>query len=268
MSVQRLLVDGTEVLVEGEGEHAVLMLHGWPDTRALWDGTVAALRDRWRCARFTLPGFDPAAPGVGGPCPLDRMTTLLAAVAEAVSPGRPLTLLVHDWGCVFGYEFALRHPDRVARVIGVDVGDHDSRALQRALTPGQKAGVFAYQAWLAVAWQLRALGVAGLADRMTRRMAGWLRYRGPMAAVHGGMNYPYAMAWFGTAGGFRRALPVRFSQPVLYLYGRRKPFMFHSPEWLAALQAAPGSAVVYAPAFCVWCSSYTSKTFTDRKSVV
>ena len=243
--VQRLVVDGTEVLVEGHGDDTVLMLHGWPDTRALWDDTVAALREGWRCARFTLPGFDPAAPGRGAPCPLARMTALVAAVAEAVSPRRPLTLLVHDWGCVFGYEFALHHPDRVARVIGVDVGDHDSASLQLALTTGQKAGVFAYQAWLAVAWQLRTLGLARLADRMTRRMAGWLRYRGPMDAVHAGMNYPYAMAWFGTAGGLRTARPVqRLAQPMLYLYGRRKPFMFHSPEWLAALQAAPGSAVV------------------------
>ena len=66
-----------------------------------------------------------------------------------------------------------------------------------------------------------------------------------MAAVHGGMNYPYAMAWFGAAGGLRGARPVQaLAQPMLYVYGRRKPFMFHSPEWLAALQAAPGSAAV------------------------
>lgn len=240
----RVIVDGTEVLVEGTGDDTVLMLHGWPDTLALWDGTVAALRDGQRCVRLSLPGYDRAAPGLSAPCPLARITALLRAVADAVSPGRPVTLLVHDWGCVFGYEFALRHPERVARVIGVDVGDHNSPALQRALTPGQKFGVFAYQAWLAMAWQLRDRGLGGVADGMTRRMAGWLRYRGPIGAVHAGMNYPYAMAWLGTAGGLRGALPVRLPQPMLYLYGRRKPFMFHSPEWLAALQAAPGSAAV------------------------
>ena len=136
----RVIVDGTEVLVESTGDDTVLMLHGWPDTLALWDGTVAALRDRWRCVRLSLPGYDRAAPGLGAPCPLARITALLREVADAVSPGRPVTLLVHDWGCVFGYEFALRHPERVARVIGVDVGDHNSPALQRALTPGQKVG--------------------------------------------------------------------------------------------------------------------------------
>ena len=65
-----------------------------------------------------------------------------------------------------------------------------------------------YQLWLAAAWQLRRWGWPGLGDDLTRRMARWLRYRGPMAAVHSGMNYPYAMAWFGTAGGLRQARAV------------------------------------------------------------
>ena len=28
---------------------------------------------------------------------------------------------------------------------------------------------------------------------------------------------------------------------MLYLYGQRKPFMFHSQQWLDRLNAAPGS---------------------------
>ena len=54
---QRITVNGTEVWLQGQGE-TVLLLHGWPDTRALWDGTVAALQDRASCARLTLPGFE------------------------------------------------------------------------------------------------------------------------------------------------------------------------------------------------------------------
>lgn len=59
---QTLQVDGVEVLVEGEGPETLLLLHGWPDTRHLWDGTVAAVKDRFRCARFTWPGFEPGSP--------------------------------------------------------------------------------------------------------------------------------------------------------------------------------------------------------------
>ena len=50
---ERVMVDGIEVLVEGSGPETLLMLHGWPDTLRLWDGTVQALHDRFRCVRFT-----------------------------------------------------------------------------------------------------------------------------------------------------------------------------------------------------------------------
>ena len=33
------------------------------------------------------------------------------------------------------------------------------------------------------------------------------------------------------------------NRPMLYIYGERKPFMFHSPQWLAALAARPDCAV-------------------------
>ena len=55
------------------------------------------------------------------------------------------------------------------------------------------------------------------------------------------MNYPYAMTWFGLAGGLRGLTNFKPHCPMLYLYGQRKPFMFHSEQWLDRLNAAPGS---------------------------
>ena len=51
-------VQGIPIYVEGEGSETIVMVHGWPDTYRLWDDTVAHLKDRYRCVRFTLPGFD------------------------------------------------------------------------------------------------------------------------------------------------------------------------------------------------------------------
>jgi len=159
-------VNGTEVWLQGQGE-TILMLHGWPDTRALWDGTVAALQDRATCACLTLPGFEtgPAATS------LDGMCQLLRQVVDQISPDQPVTLMLHDWGCIFGYEFAMRHPDRVARVVAVDVGDHNSGALLRSWGAKEKLSVMGYQVWLALAWKLGG----SIGTRMTRAMARWLR---------------------------------------------------------------------------------------------
>ncbi len=43
------------------------------------------------------------------------------------------------------------------------------------------------------------------------------------------------------------ALPVKPHCPVLYVYGQRKPFMFHSPRWLEWCNSNPGSKAVGLP---------------------
>ncbi len=234
-----LRIDGVDVRIDGPADAPpILLLHGWPDTLQLWDGTVAALAQAYRCIRFTLPGFDLAAPPRA--TSLARMAQLIDAVLDATCPGQRVTLLLHDWGCAFGYEYAARRPQRVARVVGVDVGDHHSAELQRALGAKGRRMVWQYQVWLALAYKVGG----SVGDRMARWMAPRLRCPTPPAQIGAQMGYPYAMRWLGTAGGFGQLAPVgSLKCPLLYVYGERKYFMFHSPEWLAHLRASPGSAV-------------------------
>ena len=137
----------------------------------------------------------------------------------------------------------MRHPLRVARVIALDVGDHNARALHRQWGLREKLAVAGYQIWLALAWKIG--GAVGTA--MTRVMARALRAPAPAARITYRMNYPYAMRWFGTAGGFAQAAQVCLPMPLLYVYGKRKPFMFHSQAWLDKVAQAPGSAVLALP---------------------
>ena len=235
--VPRITVNGVEIHFEGDHPRTVVMVHGWPDTYRLWDATVEALKDRYCCVRFTLPGFDLAAPP--RTTSLDDMCEWLHTVVDQVSPGVPVTLLLHDWGCMFGYEFAARFPQRVARIVAVDVGDHHSDALVQTLTAGQRAQVFGYQIWLALAWKLGG----ALGNAMTRWMARTLGCGNAPEQIGWQMNYPYAMRWFGSAGGLAHVLPLPTGLPMLYVYGERKPFMFHSPQWLQALAQRPECAV-------------------------
>ncbi|MEZ5728268.1 MAG: alpha/beta fold hydrolase [Burkholderiaceae bacterium] len=136
-------VGDVDVHVAGDGARTLLMVHGWPDTWRLWDAQVAALAGRYRCVRFSLPGFEPGAPVRGHS--LAEITQALAAIADAVSPSAPVVLMVHDWGCLFGYEFSRAHPDRVERIIGLDIGDAGSRAHRDSITAGQMAMIFGYR---------------------------------------------------------------------------------------------------------------------------
>lgn len=240
---QTLDVQGLTVTIEGSGP-TVVLLHGWPDTPAVWDGTVAALRDGYRCVRFHLPGYDLTGPP--RPVSVSVMCELIAAVVDAVSPDEPVSLVLHDWGCFFGYEYAARHPQRVARVVGTDIGDTNSGAYLKALSTREKLLIAGYQLWLAVAWKLGGV-LPRLADGLTRFMARRVGCRTPAERIGWQMNYPYAMQWFGAHGGLRgvaRVDKVFGPQiPTLFCFGKRKPFMFHSARWLAALGTTPGSRV-------------------------
>ena len=226
-----LQVQGTDVYIEGTGEQTILMIHGWPDTYRLWDGQVAALSGQYRCARFTLPGFD-VSQAARAPS-LDEMVSLFGQIADAVSPDKPLILMLHDWGCVFGYQYAARNPQRVARLIGIDIGDTTSKAFLATLSGKAKAMVAGYQLWLALAHKL-----GGLGSVMTRWMARKLGCPVAPERIGAQQNYPYVMQW---TGGFSTAQSYTPVCPTLYFYGTRKPFMFHSPRWLEKLAAIPGS---------------------------
>jgi pimeloyl-ACP methyl ester carboxylesterase len=115
----------------------------------------------------------------------------------------------------------------------------NTRAHARSLSVKAKAMVFAYQVWLAIAWRLG--GRPG--DWMTRWMARTLRCPSDPRFIDSRMDYPYYIAWFRAHGSYRDM--VRFEPPVpmLFVYGKRKPFLFHTPAWADALAARPGNAV-------------------------
>ena len=226
-------VGGIDVFVEGTGPESIVFVHGWPDTHRLWDRQVEALRDRFRCVRFTLPGFEAGQPRRA--YTLDDVVEVIRQVVEQACGGRPATLLVHDWGCVFGYQFAVRYPQLVRRVVGVDVGDAGSRRNLQELGLKAKALVVAYQLWLAIAWRVGGR----IGDWMARTMARLAGAPGDPASIGARMGYPYYVQW--VQGGYRQARSFRPACPMLFIYGKRKPFMFHSSGWAAEVAAMPGS---------------------------
>ena len=229
-----LKTDGVEVLAEGSGAKTIVMIHGWPDTHRLWDAQVEALKGRFRCVRFTLPGFDA---GPKRAYSFEHLMETLERVVEQARRGERVILLLHDWGCVFGYQFAMRHPELVERIVGVDIGDAGSREHLADIGARGKLMVLAYQWWLALAWVIRS-------DTMARWMARTIGGRTDARAIHAQMGYVYAMRWLGVAGGFRGIKVFKPHCPMLYLYGERKPFMFHSRAWAERLAARPGCRVI------------------------
>lgn len=231
-------IDGTSVTIEGEGPVSIVFVHGWPDTDRLWDPQVEALRRTYRCVRFTLPGFERTPRHTV--YSVDEVVDRIRQVVERTCPGERVTLLLHDWGCVYGFRFAASYPHLVARVIGADVGDAGSRRHMRELGVAGKAMAAAYQLWLATAWWIG--GPVG--DGMARLFARLVGAPASSREITAGMGYPYAVLWYRVCGGFPRSRPFDPAVPMLYIYGTRKPFMLHSRAWADAIRARPGSRVI------------------------
>lgn len=224
---------GIDMLLDGNGPRTILMVHGWPDTAALWEPQVTALQHQARCVRFTLPGFDRAHPR--RVYALDEIVETLRRIVAEVSPDQPVTLKLHDWGCVFGYAFATAHPECVQAIVAADVGDAGSSAHVASLNWRAKLGVSAYQLLLALAWHLPT----AVGDALTRRIARWAHAPGAVESIGSHMNYPYHVQW---TQGYGRT-PFAPHCPMLFVYGKRKPFMFHSAAWLKTVEASPHGRV-------------------------
>lgn len=57
----------------------------------------------------------------------------IAEIVEKNASKKKVTLLIHDWGSVYGYLLARDRPDLVSRIASVDVGGHYDSSLATVL---------------------------------------------------------------------------------------------------------------------------------------
>jgi pimeloyl-ACP methyl ester carboxylesterase len=224
--------------IQGTAPETLVMLHGWPDTHRVWDKQAAFFSAHYRTVRFTLPGFGAQANSQRGFGLDDVIEGIRAAIDEA-SPDQPVVLMIHDWGCVFGYEFAARYPEKVRKIVAIDIGDANSSVYRKALPASAKAMLLTYQLVLASAWK----APARIGDAITRNLAKALKAKALPEHIFAHMNFPYAMRWLGAFGGLKALKPVQPRHPIFYAYGLKKPFMFQSESWLQGLSAQPQNRV-------------------------
>jgi NAD(P)-dependent dehydrogenase (short-subunit alcohol dehydrogenase family)/pimeloyl-ACP methyl ester carboxylesterase len=94
------------VFEEGpEGAPIVLLVHGYPDTHAVWDDVAAALAGRFRVVRYDVRGAGRSdAPRETAAYHMENLRDDLFTVIDAVSPGAPVHLVAHDWGSIQAWE--------------------------------------------------------------------------------------------------------------------------------------------------------------------
>ncbi|MSN27093.1 MAG: alpha/beta fold hydrolase [Geobacter sp.] len=121
----KLNLDGLKYhyLDEGKGDPAV-MVHGNPSWSFYYRNLVLALRDRYRCI---VPdhigcGFSDKPGDDRYDYTLPRRVDDLERLLEHLGLTEKITLVVHDWGGMIGMAYAVRHPERIKRLVILNTG--------------------------------------------------------------------------------------------------------------------------------------------------
>ncbi|MET8875748.1 SDR family oxidoreductase [Nocardia sp. NPDC004604] len=94
----------------------IVLVHGWPDTHRLWDAVVPLLAGRFHVVTYDTRGHgESTRTRRAEDFRLEELASDFFAVADAVSPDRPVHVLAHDWGSVQVWE-AVCEPQAAARV--------------------------------------------------------------------------------------------------------------------------------------------------------
>jgi pimeloyl-ACP methyl ester carboxylesterase len=223
-----------EHTIEGNPDGPTLVfIHGWPDNASLWRKQVAALGGTCRCVLVTLPNFGEQKVRSGGFNFPGLVNMLSQTIKEVRQDEEQVTLVTHDWGAYLGYMLEKTQPGLISNMIAFDIGGHLEPADARS-----RMFILGYQWTLVLFWLIGGI-VPPLGNGLTWWFSGLLKIpERQRANIRSRYNYPYFYLWRGMLlpwhrkdllGGYRPQCPV------LYVYGRRKPVMFHSEKWLEIL---------------------------------
>lgn len=114
----------------GPDAEPILLLHSLSGICRDWDYVAASLSDRYRVIALDMPGFGGSDRDPAGKYQPEDLAQAALALADAVGL-RSLTLVGHSLGGRAAIELAARNPERVRKLVLVDVGpEYDAQGLR------------------------------------------------------------------------------------------------------------------------------------------
>lgn len=103
-----------------EAAEAIILLHGFPESHRTWRSVAPELARDFRVIAPDQRGFAASDKPEGvGQYRTERIVEDLIALADALGL-KQFTLVGHDWGGAVAWLAALKHPERVARLVIVN----------------------------------------------------------------------------------------------------------------------------------------------------
>lgn len=101
----------------------LVLLHGTSASLHTWQGWVSVLEAHHRVITLDLPGFGLTGPWPDGDARLERTLSLLVELLKELHVTR-CVLVGNSYGGRLAWEFAVLHPDSVAKLVLVDAGGY------------------------------------------------------------------------------------------------------------------------------------------------
>ncbi|MCC7258522.1 MAG: alpha/beta hydrolase [Gammaproteobacteria bacterium] len=129
-----LHIDGVRIHYRDEGSGpVVLLLHANFSSLLAWDPWVEALADRYRVVRFDFPAFGLTGPDPSGDYSNRRTVALTEKFVDALGLRR-FTIAGTSLGGSIALRFAADHPERIERLILLNPGILEGRAMAQSGT--------------------------------------------------------------------------------------------------------------------------------------
>jgi len=206
----------------------VILLHGFPETSASWEGVVPGLVNAgYRVLAPDQRGYSPRARPRGRSA--YRSSELVAdvlALADAAGAER-FHLVGHDWGAALAWGVAAAHPQRLRTLTSLSI-PHPAAFRRAALSSAQ-----AMRSWYMAFFQLPAIPEALLSARGWRSMRENLVRSGLPAKFadtyveH--LRQPGALTaalnWYRGMRPFADSRPAPVGTPTLLVWGTRDAYV-------------------------------------------
>lgn len=96
----------------------VVMIHGFPDYWYTWRDQMAALAPHFQAVAYDQRGYNLSDQPAGVEhYTMTRLVADLLAVVDHFGSGRKAIVVGHDWGGAVAWSFAMQYPDRVDKLV-------------------------------------------------------------------------------------------------------------------------------------------------------
>ena len=223
----RVRVAGFGPKANGREKPAVVLLHGFPVTSAMWNALIDPLQEAgYRVLALDQRGYSPGA----RPSEVSDYTTLklskdVIAVANAVGL-KKFHLVGHDWGAVVGWTTIMRRPNRVLSWTALSIAhpaafsaalenDPDQKSRSRYfmlfITPWLPETLFSYNDFEQL--KTRAWGRMSAQQREE-----YLKVFSEPGALSAALNWYRAMT-ISREGA--EEMPLEVATPTLFIWGNQ-----------------------------------------------